>query len=118
MTQVVVAPPAPQTPPPEFPIIVDTGVAWGEIAPAVAFIAFAIGSVLLLLPIVRAWARRIEGKSHDSALLDDVSQLRDRVAELDNMSARVHELEERLDFAERMLIQRDNAALPSRQGER
>lgn len=112
--QVVVAPEAPQLPPPEM--VINTGVAWGEIAPAVAFIAFAIGSVWLLLPIVRAWARRIEGRSHDQAFLEDVSQLRDRVAELDNMSARVHELEERLDFAERMLIQRDNAALPPRQG--
>lgn len=115
MTQIP-APQAPQTPPPDFPVIVETGIAWGEFAPAVAFVAFAIGSVMLLLPIVRAWARRIEGRSHDVATFDEVSQLRDRVAELDNMAARVHELEERLDFAERMLIQRDNAALPPRPG--
>lgn len=57
------------------------------------------------VPIRSAWLRKIEGKSppHDPQLLGEVDQLRDRVGEL----------EERLDFAERLLAQqRDAAELP------
>ena len=57
------------------------------------------------VPVRRALLRKIEGAvpAHDPVLLAEVDQLRDRLGEL----------EERLDFTERLLAQqRDAAALP------
>jgi hypothetical protein len=52
-------------------------------------------------PIGQAIARRLHGKAGpDPELLDEVSQLRDQVAGLEQ---RLIENEERLDFAERLL---------------
>ncbi len=71
---------------------------------------FAMASVLavvsLLRPVLRAWAQRIGGPAADAALTDEVGELRARVAELEGSETRFQELEERLDFAERMLAQR------------
>jgi hypothetical protein len=64
----------------------------------------AVGA-LLLYPLVRAWARRIEGRGADPQLQEELLQLRDRVAELEGGQLHMSELEERLDFAERMLAQ-------------
>jgi Tfp pilus assembly protein PilO len=67
---------------------------------------------LIALPLGKAWARRLEGKGMlDPALLDEVEQLRQTIAELQPLPARMAELEERLDFAERLLAQ---AAEPAR----
>lgn len=61
----------------------------------------------------RAWARRIEQRGQEPALLDEVQTLRDRVADLEQSVARMHEIEDRMDFAERMLTQRaESARLP------
>ena len=57
------------------------------------------------MPMRKAMLRKIEGTSHgaDPQVLEEVDQLRERVGEL----------EERLDFAERLLAQqRDAAELP------
>lgn len=80
---------------------------------------------LVMFPLVRALARRIEGKraALDPALaaemrelqarVSDVEDLRARIAELEEERVAVHELEERLDFTERLLArQRDEAKLP------
>ncbi len=117
MIQVIA--PQPPTPPSleQFPVIVETGMPWGEIAPAVVLSVLLIGSIFLLLPLVRAWARRIEGKGIDPQVVEELAQMRERVAELDHVSMRVHELEERLDFAERMLLQRDTVAPPRIEGQ-
>ncbi len=103
-------PPLPPAPPDGS---VSTILTFDAIAPAVAMLGFIIAAVFLVLPLVRAWSRRIEHGVSDAALLDEVSHLRDRVAELDGVSARMHELEERLDFAERLLTQRTHAVLPN-----
>lgn len=73
----------------------------GDLAPVIAtcvfFVAFA--SVLILRgPLGKALARRIEG----TAASGDLER---RVAGLERQAERVHELEERLDFAERLLAQ-------------
>ena len=59
------------------------------------------------ITIIRAFARRIErGRSGDlSALADQVDYLRQKVEEGEGAQARIVELEERLEFAERMLAQ-------------
>jgi hypothetical protein len=76
-----------------------------------------VGSVVV--PIARAIARRIAGPT-DPQVVGDVRALRDEVeqlrAELDALQGRfgqVDEMQERLDFAERLLAQaRVKGALP------
>ena len=59
----------------------------------------------LLWPLIRAFARRLEGGSLNAELLSDMDQLRERVRLLEEVQPRVVELEERLEFAERLLAQ-------------
>jgi hypothetical protein len=64
-----------------------------------------VGAVIVLRgPLGKALARRIEGKAAvDPALTERIEELEHRLAELDQERVRIAELEERLDFAERML---------------
>jgi Tfp pilus assembly protein PilO len=100
----------PQIPaPPELPTAVFLP-PWMTLPPAVVVIislAFFAACALVLYPLMRAMGRRIEGRSgHDPVLAEEVAQLRARVAEIETMQHRVVELEERVDFAERLLAQR------------
>lgn len=73
-------------------------------------LAVVIGVTIVFYPLVRALARRLEGKAApDPALLAEIEQLRQRVAELEQMPHQVAELEERVDFAERLLGQQREA---------
>jgi Tfp pilus assembly protein PilO len=70
---------------------------------------------MLALPLVRALSRRIEGKraALDPSLAGELDELRARVAELEQRQGALHELEERMDFTERLLAQqREQARLP------
>ena len=77
-------------------------------APVFLLVMFAMLAtvIIIFLPLMKAWARRIEGRGLDSnevrAELDD---LRMRMQELEGERARFVELEERIDFAERLLTQ-------------
>lgn len=76
--------------------------------PAVVFIVVAAlaASVIILWPLMRAFARRVEGRATvDAALRADLDQLQARLGEVDILHTRVAELEERLDFTERLLAQ-------------
>jgi Tfp pilus assembly protein PilO len=90
----------------------------GDLAPVIVSIAMfvAVAAVLVLRgPLGRALARRIEGTAGqpDRDVLPAVDQLQTRVAELEQQVDRLHELEERLDFTERLLAQqREQAQLP------
>lgn len=101
MWQVVV-----QTPAPEFPLPPPDSMP----APVFLIVALTVvaGIVMIFYPLMRAIARRIEGGRHqlDPAIHEDLDQLRARVADVDNLNQRVGELEERVDFTERMLAQR------------
>jgi hypothetical protein len=67
-------------------------------------------ATIILWPVVRALARRLEGKgSGDAGLKAEVEHLHQRLGEVDALQARVGELEERLDFAERMLARTPEA---------
>lgn len=101
------APPAPPpvpdlAPVPDLPtVIVQSGIGPGE---GIVILAGLAVVVLLCWPLVRAFARRLEGRGGaDRAELDE---LRQRVADLELQQARMAELEERVDFAERLLAQR------------
>ena len=103
MLQVVVQTPAPDVP----PFIVPPHEAFP--APVFVIVALAVvtGVVLVLFPLMRALARRIEGRHQlDPGIQDELDQLRARVSEVDSLQHRVAELEERVDFTERMLAQR------------
>ncbi|HEY7505096.1 MAG TPA: hypothetical protein VH700_13420 [Gemmatimonadales bacterium] len=84
-------------------------------APALVMIVFLAlaATTLILWPVMRAFGRRLEGKAHDAALRAEVEQLQHRLGEVDHLHQRVAELEERVDFAERMLARPPaSAALP------
>jgi hypothetical protein len=109
MIQVVVQTPAP----PEIPVF-PPGLFepwYARLPPAVTlFIClgfFAAGAVVLY-PLMRAIGRRIEGRATgtDPALQAEVGQLRARLNEVEALQHRVMELEERVDFTERLLAQR------------
>jgi hypothetical protein len=69
-------------------------------------IAALTASVVILWPIMRAFGRRLEGKAGgDPALRSDVDHLHVRLGEIDALQTRVAELEERVDFTERLLAQ-------------
>jgi len=57
----------------------------------------------LLRPLVVGLGRRLENRGLDPAALAELDNLRGRVRDLDGVQHRVAELEERLDFAERLL---------------
>lgn len=58
----------------------------------------------LLLPIARAYARRLEGRAPAGGLRQELAEISARLEELQHGQMRLAELEERLDFAERLLI--------------
>ena len=70
---------------------------------------------IVLWPLARALARRLEGRGMpDAALRAEVEQLRHRLDEADGLQVRVAELEERLDFTERLLVRGQESADPGR----
>jgi hypothetical protein len=69
-------------------------------------IAALTATVIILWPLMRALGRRLEGKGGgDAALRAEVEQLQARLGEIDSLQHRVAELEERVDFTERLLAQ-------------
>jgi hypothetical protein len=97
-------PPTPPAPPfdPNLIFLNDGG------PPVVLMIVIAAlaATVIILWPIMRAFGRRLEGKgAADPALRGEVEQLQMRLTEVDTLHARVAELEERVDFTERLLAQ-------------
>jgi hypothetical protein len=103
MIQGIPVPPTPPTPPPFDPNLIwmnDGG------PPAIVMIVFIslLAATVILWPIMRALARRLENRSEaDPALRAEVDNLHRRLGEVDTLQMRVNELEERLDFAERLL---------------
>jgi len=82
----------------------------GDVAPVLMGIVFMVSAAAVFIlrgPVGRALARRIEGgKSPDDVqALTAVDEMQVRVAQLEQQVDRMHELEERLDFTERLLAQ-------------
>ena len=84
--------------------------------PAIVMIVFMalLATTVILWPVMRALARRLDGKTAaDPALHAEIEQLHQRLGEVDVLHQRVAELEERIDFTERMLARaKTPAALP------
>jgi Tfp pilus assembly protein PilO len=68
-------------------------------------------SIFVLPPLAKAWARRLEGRSGriDEETSAELADLQARVGELTDLQHRMAELEERLEFAERLLATRREA---------
>jgi Tfp pilus assembly protein PilO len=97
-------PPTPPTPPfdPNLLFMQDNG------PPVVLLIVIAAltATVIILWPLMRAFARRLEGKGGaDPALRAELEQLRSQLGDIDALQHRIAELEERVDFTERLLAQ-------------
>jgi Tfp pilus assembly protein PilO len=116
--------PAP-TPPPDPQVVIGQfpfpeatpSPPWETLPPGVTLliiVAMVGGFVAVFWPLMRAIARRIEGKARpDPALLEELEHLRARVADLEALQHQMVELEERVDFAERLLAQKgDPRELP------
>jgi hypothetical protein len=78
-----------------------------DIAISAVFCTAIVG--MLVRPVFLAWARRLSGGAVNADLASEVDELRHRVVELEAEHGRMQELEERVDFAERMLAQRNDA---------
>lgn len=95
---------------PPAPPAVDPNFLWGRLSETVAMvlvlIGFSVVAIKVLGPLARAWAHKLEGRSGDPQLRADVEQIRDQLGEMDSLRVRVGELEERLEFTERLLSQR------------
>ncbi len=102
MTQVVVQIPDPPPLPPLPPEFVMGGPPEIVVIAGVSIVGIIVAGIVFG-PLLRAYARRIEGKGADAQLAADVDHLRARVAELESVQHRVAELEERVDFSERLL---------------
>jgi hypothetical protein len=74
--------------------------------PAIVMVVLFVMAALTIVcwPIARALARRLEGKPGlTAALQGELEQMHHRLSDMDVLQQRVAELEERLDFAERLL---------------
>jgi len=93
----------PEIPAPPF----DPNLFWANGgAPMVVTLVFLalVATTVILWPVMRAFGRRLEGKGQgDAALRAEVDQLQQRLGDVDQLHQRIAELEERIDFAERML---------------
>jgi hypothetical protein len=102
-------PPAPPAPPPIGPQFDPNLIFLNDGGPPIILlivIAALTATVIILWPIMRAFGRRLEGRgSQDAALKADIDHLHARLGEVDALQSRVIDLEERLDFAERLLAQ-------------
>jgi Tfp pilus assembly protein PilO len=87
---------------------------------AIVAVAVVVGTVLLIAPLVRAFARRIEG-SGSKAIRAELEETRRRLDAMEQQALtsgeveasfhRLEEVEERLDFMERVLSSgKENAA--------
>jgi hypothetical protein len=80
----------------------------GELAMFLAIGAAAIG--MLFGPIGSALAGRLAGRSREDEAGAEIQQMSERVtAEVDELRGRLAEVEERLDFAERLLARGGHA---------
>jgi hypothetical protein len=72
----------------------------------IALLAMLATAIIIFLPLMKAWARRIENRGLDAGeVRAELEDLRIRMQELEGERARFVELEERIDFAERLLTQ-------------
>jgi len=110
MTLIQAVPPIPPVP----SIPVDPNLLLSRLSPVgIVMVVLLVTAAVTIVcwPIARALARRLEGRPGlTPALQQDLEEMHHRLADVDGLQQRVSELEERLDFAERLLARGDNQA--------
>ena len=114
-TPVPTPPPVPQAPTPGPELFLDPRLQ-ETILIGLVIIATAVVAILVLRPFFRAIAHKIEGKALSQDVRAELEQLREQVAEVDPLRQRVHELEDRIEFTERLLAQKRDQELLGRGG--
>jgi hypothetical protein len=72
----------------------------------IGLVAFLFAAVKIFGPVGAAIGDRLRGRREpDHLLADEVDALREQLRQLEKMQPRLVELEERVDFAERLLAQ-------------
>jgi hypothetical protein len=74
-----------------------------DLAAVVLLLGAGLILAALLWPLIRAFARRIEGGAPSTEMQAELDGLRERVRQLEEMQPRMAELEERVDFTERIV---------------
>jgi hypothetical protein len=74
-----------------------------DLAAVVLLLGAGLIVAALIWPLIRALARRIEGGAPSTEMQAELDGLRQRVRQLEEMPPRVAELEERVDFTERIV---------------
>ena len=96
----------PQTPLPPLPPVPPPIPGLPEEVAIITVIAILVSGVILF-PVARALARRLEGKV-GTEVRTELDALHQRVAELEEVENRLAELENRVEFSERLLTQRES----------
>lgn len=98
---------APTPPVPPLPPGSDMSVTGSLEGIAVVVLLLGAGLIIaaLIWPLIRAFARRIEGGAPSPQMQAELDGLRERVRQLEEMPPRMAELEERVDFTERIVAQ-------------
>lgn len=97
------------TPPPFDPNLIFMNGDGPQIVVMIVLAAL-VATTIILWPIMRALGRRMEHRGGpDPSLRAEIQQMNQRLADVDAMQLRLAELEERLDFAERLLAQAKEA---------
>jgi hypothetical protein len=76
-----------------------------DLAAVVLILGAGLVVAALIWPLIRALARRIEGGAPSTEMQTELDGLRERVRQLEEMPPRMAELEERVDFTERIVAQ-------------
>lgn len=115
----IAVPPAPPVPPTAQVIVQGpTPPPWVTLPPGITLVivlGFFAACAVVLRPLMAALGRRLEGRREaDPAVREELNHLRARLEELEATQHRVLELEERVDFAERLLTaqRRESERLP------
>jgi hypothetical protein len=103
--------PAPPAPPGQQVSVTGSLEGWDAVA-----LLLVLGAIVavILWPLIRAWARRIEQGGVAAETEAELEALRQRVRELEEMQPRMMELEDRVQFTERVLVRGQGSPEPDR----
>jgi hypothetical protein len=107
LAQVPAPPPAPE----QHVSVTGSLEGWDAVALLLVFGAIV---AVILWPLIRAWARRIEQGGVAAETEAELQALCARVRVLEGMQPRMMELEERVEFAERILVRGQESLEPDR----
>ena len=103
--------PAPPAPPGQHVSVTGSLEGWDAVALLLVFGAIV---AVILWPLIRAWACRIERGGAAAETEAELQALRERVRMLEEMQPRMMELEDRVGFAERVLVRAQESPEPDR----